>query len=45
MGIVFLLKFLGLAWTWYISVSVLVNILVTTGVDMSFFKKKLDDEQ
>ncbi len=43
MGIVFLLKFLGLAWTWYITVSVLVNIVVTTGVDMSFFKKKPDD--
>ncbi len=45
MGIVFLLKFLGLAWTWYITVSVLVNIVVTTGVDMSFFKKKPDDGQ
>ncbi|HHE32153.1 MAG TPA: sodium:solute symporter, partial [Chlorobaculum parvum] len=28
-GIVFLLKFLGLAWTWYIAVSVMVNLLVT----------------
>jgi len=28
-GIVFLLKFLGLAWTWYIAVSVTVNLLVT----------------
>ncbi|NTW69502.1 MAG: sodium:solute symporter [Chlorobiaceae bacterium] len=40
MGIVFLLKFLGLAWTWYISVSVLVNLLVTVGVDLTFFRKK-----
>ncbi len=41
MGIVFLLKFFGLAWTWYITVSVLVNILVTTGIDMSLFNKKV----
>ena len=41
MGIVFLLKFLGLAWTWYITVSVLVNLLVTTGFDLTFFKKKI----
>ena len=40
MGIVFLLKFLGLAWTWYITVSVMVNLLVTTGIDLTFFKKK-----
>ncbi|EAT59543.1 sodium:solute symporter [Chlorobium ferrooxidans] len=40
MGIVFVLKFMGLAWTWYISVSVLVNLLVTVGVDMIFFSKK-----
>lgn len=40
MGIVFLLKFLGLAWTWYISVSVLVNLLVTVGADFAFFRKK-----
>jgi SSS family solute:Na+ symporter len=40
MGIVFVLKFLGLAWTWYISVSVVVNILVTTGIDLILFNKK-----
>jgi Na+/proline symporter len=40
MGIVFVLKFLGLAWTWYILVSVLVNLLVTTGIDVTFFNKK-----
>ncbi|NTU44949.1 MAG: sodium:solute symporter [Chlorobiaceae bacterium] len=40
MGIVFVLKFMGLAWTWYISVSVLVNLLVTIGVDLIFFSKK-----
>jgi solute:Na+ symporter, SSS family len=41
MAIVFLLKFLGLAWTWYISVSVLVNILVTTGINMLFFNRAM----
>lgn len=41
MSIVFLLKYLGLAWTWYITVSVLVNLLVTTGIDMTIFKNKL----
>jgi Na+/proline symporter len=40
MGIVFVLKFLGLAWTWYILVSVLVNMLVTAGIDLTFFNKK-----
>ena len=33
MGVVFLLKFLGLAWTWYIAVSVTLNILTTVGVE------------
>jgi len=33
MAVVFLLKFLGLAWTWYIAVSVTVNLLVTAGVE------------
>ncbi|NTW46838.1 MAG: sodium:solute symporter [Chlorobaculum sp.] len=33
MGVVFLLKFLGLAWTWYIAVSVTLNILTTIGVE------------
>ncbi|WP_076789829.1 sodium:solute symporter [Chlorobium sp. KB01] len=45
MGIVFVLKFMGLAWTWYISVSVLVNLLVTVGVDMIFFSKKDQAQQ
>jgi Na+/proline symporter len=40
MGIVFVLKFAGLAWTWYILVSVLVNIAVSLGIDMIFFSKK-----
>jgi SSS family transporter len=38
MGIVFVLKFLGLAWTWYILVSVLINLLVTIAVDLAFFR-------
>lgn len=33
MAIVFVLKELGLAWTWYITVSVMVNIIVTAGVE------------
>ena len=33
MAIVFLLKFLGLAWTWYITVSVIVNLLMSTGIE------------
>ncbi|NTW53580.1 MAG: sodium:solute symporter [Chlorobaculum sp.] len=33
MAVVFLLKFLGLAWTWYIAVSVTLNILTTIGVE------------
>jgi SSS family solute:Na+ symporter len=33
MGVVFLLKFLGLAWTWYIAVSVTVNLLTTAGFE------------
>lgn len=33
MGVVFLLKFLGLAWTWYIAISVTLNILTTFGVE------------
>jgi len=45
MSIVFLLKYLGLAWTWYITVSVLVNLLVTTGIDMTIFKNKLNEKQ
>jgi solute:Na+ symporter, SSS family len=40
MSIVFLLKYLGLAWTWYITVSVLINLLVTTGIDITIFNKK-----
>ena len=35
--IVFYLKYLGLAWTWFILVSVLVNILITFIVE-SFYK-------
>jgi len=35
-AVVFLLKFLGLAWTWYIAVSVTVNILTTAGVEAVF---------
>ncbi len=41
MGIVFVLKFLGLAWTWYITISVLMNLVVTTGIDLTFFQKKV----
>ncbi|NTV66228.1 MAG: sodium:solute symporter [Chlorobaculum sp.] len=33
MAVVFLLKFLGLAWSWYIAVSVTLNILTTVGVE------------
>ncbi len=33
MLIVFLLKLLGLAWTWYIAASVLVNLAATLGVE------------
>ncbi|NTU93513.1 MAG: sodium:solute symporter [Chlorobiaceae bacterium] len=40
MAIVFLLKFLGLAWTWYISVSVLVNLLVTIAIEATAFRNK-----
>jgi SSS family transporter len=40
MGIVFVLKFAGLAWTWYILVSVLVNVAVSLSIDMIFFSKK-----
>ncbi|NTU90900.1 MAG: sodium:solute symporter [Chlorobiaceae bacterium] len=36
MAIVFVLKYLGLAWTWYIAVSVTVNLLVTISVDLFF---------
>ena len=45
MAIVFVLKYFGLAWTWYISVSVLVNLLVTLGLDITFFNKKLQHPQ
>ena len=44
MGIVFVLKFFGLAWTWYITVSVLVNLLVSLGIDMTFFKKRVQQQ-
>ncbi len=44
-AIVFVLKHFGLAWTWYITVSVLVNILVTTFIDMSLFKKPKEHQQ
>ena len=43
MGIVFVLKFYGLAWTWYITVSVLVNLLVSLGIDITFFKKRVQE--
>ena len=45
MGIVFVLKFLGLAWTWYITISVLMNLIVTTGIDLAFFKKRVPDSR
>jgi SSS family solute:Na+ symporter len=45
MAIVFVLKFFGLAWTWYITVSVLVNLLVSLGIDMAFFKKRVQKQQ
>lgn len=41
MGIVFILKYLGLAWTWYISISVLMNLFVSIGIDMFFFRKQV----
>lgn len=40
MAIVFILKFMGLAWTWYIAVSALVNIMVSFGFDLAFFSRK-----
>jgi len=40
MAIVFLLKFLGLAWTWYITISVLVNILLTAVIETMMFGSK-----
>jgi len=40
MTTVFILKFMGLAWTWYIAVSTLVNIVVSTGIDLAFFGRK-----
>ena len=36
MLIVFLLKLLGLAWTWYIAVSVVVNLMVSVGMEHLF---------
>jgi Na+/proline symporter len=33
MMVVFLLKLAGLAWTWYIAISVLINLMVTVGVE------------
>ncbi len=45
MGIVFVLKFFGLAWTWYITVSVIVNLLVSLGIEMTFFKKRVQKLQ
>ena len=45
MGIVFVLKFFGLAWTWYITVSVLVNLLVSLGIDITFFKKIVQQKE
>ena len=41
MGVVFVLKYVGLAWTWYILVAVGVNIVVTLGVDFWFGRKRL----
>ncbi len=40
MAIVFLLKFFGLAWTWYITVSVATNLLVATGIDTLLFRSR-----
>jgi SSS family transporter len=40
MAVVFLLKFLGLAWTWYITISVLVNIIITAGIEAILFGNK-----
>ncbi|NTV92074.1 MAG: sodium:solute symporter [Chlorobiaceae bacterium] len=39
MGVVFLLKQTGLAWTWYIVVSVTVNIVISFGVDLIMGEK------
>jgi solute:Na+ symporter, SSS family len=36
LGIVFVLKFFGLAWTWYILVSVTLNIVVVLVVELLF---------
>ena len=40
MLVVFWLKHLGLAWTWYITVSVLVNLLITIGMEAVVSEKK-----
>jgi SSS family transporter len=40
MLIVFLLKALGLAWTWYITVSVSVNLLMSIGIETIFFSNR-----
>jgi Na+/proline symporter len=40
MAVVFLLKFFGLAWTWYITVSVATNLLVAAGLDTILFRSR-----
>ena len=37
--IVFLLRELGLAWTWFISFSVVTNLAITYSVDLIFFRQ------
>ncbi|NTU68388.1 MAG: sodium:solute symporter [Chlorobiaceae bacterium] len=45
MLIVFLLKLFGLAWTWYIAISVVVNLAVTVGVAWVLSGKRQADER
>jgi Na+/proline symporter len=38
MLVVFVLKHFGLAWTWYIAISVTVNLVTTIGIETVFFR-------
>ncbi len=40
MLVVFALKHFGLAWTWYIAISVTVNLLTTIGIETVFFRSR-----
>ncbi|NTV02607.1 MAG: sodium:solute symporter [Chlorobiaceae bacterium] len=45
MLVVFLLKLVGLAWTWYIAVSVVVNLTVTIGMERLLTGRRPDSGQ